>query len=45
MNTYNDRTRLILSEIGIMTVELISIGSKVDGYGIFDGLYVKAWVK
>ncbi|MCL0015648.1 hypothetical protein [Providencia sp. PROV254] len=41
MNTYNDRERLILSEIGMMTVELISIGSRVDGYGIVDGLHVK----
>ncbi|WP_265494548.1 hypothetical protein [Providencia heimbachae] len=42
MNTYNDRERLVLSEIGMMTIELISIGSRVDGYGIVDGLVVKA---
>ncbi|EPL9570886.1 hypothetical protein MMK73_002980 [Providencia rettgeri] len=41
MNTYNDRERLVLSEIGMMTIELISIGSRVDGYGIVDGLHVK----
>lgn len=41
MNTYNDRERLVLSEIGMMTIELISIGSRVDGYGIVDGLHAK----
>ncbi|WP_273838946.1 hypothetical protein [Providencia rettgeri] len=41
MNTYNDRERLVLSEIGMMTIELMSIGSRVDGYGIVDGLHVK----
>ncbi|MGO2337456.1 hypothetical protein [Providencia sp.] len=42
MNTYDDRTRLILSEIGMMTVELISLDSKVYWHGIVDGLVVKA---
>lgn len=45
MNTYNDRERLVLSEIGMMTIELISIGSRVDGYGIVDGLRVKVGVE